>query len=48
MANHSGPIREFLTRNEIIFKTVAATALSLMALIVSAGSYLQRESKYPL
>src|ERR1700730_9919422 len=30
-----GSLREFLTRNEIIFKTVAATALSLMDLIVS-------------
>jgi hypothetical protein len=37
MASHFGSFRELLTRNEIIFKTVAASALSLMALIVSAG-----------
>jgi hypothetical protein len=35
MDNYFHSFREALTRNEIIFKTLAATALSLMALIVS-------------
>jgi hypothetical protein len=32
--------REFLTENEIFFKTAAATLLSLMALIVSIGQFV--------
>jgi hypothetical protein len=48
MSNRFDAFREFLTRNEIIFKTVAASALSLMAVLVAIAQLVTALSQKSL